>query len=132
MGKRLERWITCLIAELNEHVDEETRAKVLERCGRQCQSQSFTNKARDIYQKSENIDEFLDNFGQVYKHLHRKGDEVYIVYPKCYCSHVNKIPPRKVISNILQLLSRVGQSAVRRSFRKTSQSYDGGINRQRR
>jgi predicted hydrocarbon binding protein len=96
MGKRMERWITCLIAGLDEHVDEETRAKVLEQCGRQCQSQSFIKKARDIYQKSENIDEFLDNFRQVYKHLHRDGDEVYIVYPKCYCSHVNKIPPGKL------------------------------------
>ncbi len=96
MGKSMERWITCLTAELDEHVDEETRAKVLEQCGRQCQSQSFIKKARDIYQKSENIDEFLDNFRQVYKHLHRDGDEVYIIYPKCYCSLVNKIPPRKL------------------------------------
>jgi len=92
----MERWITCLIAGLDEHVDEETRAKVLEQCGRQCQSQSFIKKARDIYRKSENIDEFLDNFRQVYKHLHRDGDEVHIVYPKCYCSHVNKIPSGKL------------------------------------
>ncbi len=96
MGKRIEQWITQLIAGLDEHVDEETRVKILEQCGRQCQSQSFITKARGLHEKSKNIDEFLDNLEQVYKNLHREGDKVYIVYPKCYCSHVNKIPPRKL------------------------------------
>ena len=81
-----------MIAGLKEHVDEETAAKVLEQCGRQCQSESFVKKVRSIYEKSENVDEFLDEFGQVYKYLHREGDKIYIVYPKCYCSQVNKIP----------------------------------------
>jgi predicted ArsR family transcriptional regulator len=89
----MERWITCLIAGLDENVDEETRAKVLEKCGRQCIPQSFIKKARDIYGKSENMDEFLDKFGKLYEQLHREKDRLYIIYPKCYCSHVNKIPP---------------------------------------
>ena len=96
MGKRMERWIIRLIAGLDEHVDEETRAKVLEQCGRQCISQNFIKKTRGIYEKSENMDEFLDKFGKVYKQLHRKGDKVYVIYPKCYCSHVNKIPSGKL------------------------------------
>jgi len=96
MGGRTEKWIACLIAGLNEHVDEKTRATVLEQCGRQCQSQSFIKKARGIYQKSRNIDEFLEKLEQAYKHLHREGDKVYIVYPRCYCSQVNKIPKGKL------------------------------------
>ena len=96
MSKRIEKWIIHLTAALDEHIDEKTRAKVLEQCGRQCQSQSFVQKARSIYQKSKNIDEFLNKFAKVYKHLHREGDNIYIIYPKCYCSHVNKIPPRKL------------------------------------
>ena len=96
MGKRMERWIACLMAGLDEHVDEETRARLLEQCGRQCISQSFIKKAQGIYEKSENIDEFLDKFGKIYKHLHREGDNVYLVYPKCYCSFVNKILPSKL------------------------------------
>jgi predicted hydrocarbon binding protein len=86
----------CLIAGLDENVDEETVAKVLEQCGRQCQSESFVKKARAIYQKSKSMDEFLDKFGKVYKHLQREGHNVYIVYPKCYRSFVNKIPPGKL------------------------------------
>jgi predicted hydrocarbon binding protein len=92
MSGRTEKWITNLIDGLDEHVDEKTRALILEKCGRQCQSQSFIKKARDIYQKSKNTSEFLDKLSQVYKHLHREEDKVYIVYPKCYCSQVNKIP----------------------------------------
>ncbi|UCG45506.1 MAG: hypothetical protein JSV58_01630 [Candidatus Bathyarchaeota archaeon] len=92
MSKRTERWIACLMAGLEEYVDEETIAKILEPCGRQCQSDSFVKKARSIYRKSKSVDEFLDKLGKVYSHLHREGNNVYIVYPKCYCSQVNKIP----------------------------------------
>ena len=62
MGKHTERWIASLIAALDKHVDEETQAKILEQCGRQCQSESFVKKARKIYEKSEHVDEFLKKF----------------------------------------------------------------------
>jgi len=77
---------------LNEHADKEMLTKVLEQCGRQCQSASFIKKARSIYEKSKNVDEFIENLSKVYKHLHKEGDGIYLVYPKCYCSMVSKIP----------------------------------------
>lgn len=96
MVGRTERWIATLMDGLDKNVDEKTLAMILEQCGHQCQSQSFVKKARNIYQKSKSIDEFLEKLGQVYKHLHREGDRVYIVYPRCYCSQVNKIPKGKL------------------------------------
>jgi predicted ArsR family transcriptional regulator len=96
MVGRTEKWITNLIDGLNENVDEKTIAKMLEQCGRQCQSQSFITKAKEIYKKSKNADDFLEKLGRVYKHLHREGDKVYLMYPKCYCSQVNKIPKGKL------------------------------------
>jgi len=96
MSSRVEKWICQLMTGLDEHVDKETIAKVLEQCGRQCQSESLIKKARSIYGKSKDVDDFLDNFGKVYKHLHREGNSLYIVYPKCYCSIVNKIPSGKL------------------------------------
>jgi predicted ArsR family transcriptional regulator len=96
MGKRKENWIVNLIAGLDEHVDEKTRVKILEQCGRQCQSQGFVEKARDMYKKSESLDDFLEKLGRVCKHLHREGDKVYIIYPRCYCLQVNKIPQGKL------------------------------------
>ncbi len=83
---------------LSEHADKEMLEKVLEQCGRQCQSAGFIKKARSIYEKSENVDEFVDNLSKVYKHLHRQGDGVYIVYPRCYCSMVHKIPAGKLLA----------------------------------
>jgi len=96
MGRHSERWIAWIIAALDEHVDDETKAKILEQCGRQCQSENLVKKARKIYEKSENLDEFLDKFGQVYENLYREGDKVFIVYPKCYCPNVDKIPQGKL------------------------------------
>jgi len=96
MSGRTEKWITALIAGLDECVDEKEKEKILERCGRQCQSQTFIKKARDIFQKSKNTTDFLDKISQAYKHLHVEGDKVYIEYPKCYCSQVSKIPKGKL------------------------------------
>jgi predicted hydrocarbon binding protein len=93
---RTENWIVNLIAGLDKYVDEEARLKVLEECGRACQSSSFINKAKAIYKKSKDLDDFLDKLGDVYKHLHREADKVYVIYPKCYCSQVKKIPKGKL------------------------------------
>jgi predicted hydrocarbon binding protein len=81
---------------LEKNVDQKTVALILEQCGRQCQTQSLIKKARNTYQKSKSIDDFLEKFGRVYKHLRREGDKVYLVYSKCYCSQVNKIPRGKL------------------------------------
>jgi len=96
LPKRLENWLVALVSALDEQVDAETRARVLEQCGRRCQTQSLVKKAHGIYQRSKSVDEFLTEFGRVYKHLHREGDHVYIVYPRCYCTFVNKMPRGRV------------------------------------
>ena len=96
MTGRTEKWISNLIEGLDNNLDEKTIAKILEQCGRQCQSPSFIKKAKAIYEKSKNTDDFLKKLEQVYKHLHREGNKVYIVYPKCYCPQVNKIPKGKL------------------------------------
>jgi predicted hydrocarbon binding protein len=96
MTGHTEKWIMRLIAGLDEHVDEKTKAAILEQCGRQCQSQAFIKKAKSIYKKSSDIGDFLSKFEQVYKNLHIEGNDVYIIYSKCYCSQVNKIPKGKL------------------------------------
>ena len=87
-----QKWLCNLIRGLEETVDEDALKTVLEDCGRKCQSQSMIQKARAIYEKTRDIDTFLAEFGTTYKHLHRESDGIYIVYPKCYCARVNKIP----------------------------------------
>lgn len=92
MGGRTEKWIAVLMEGLDKNVDEKTLAPVLEQCGRQCQSQSFIKKARRLYAQSKSTEEFLEKLEKIYKHLHREGTRVYLVYPRCYCTQVNKIP----------------------------------------
>jgi predicted hydrocarbon binding protein len=96
MVGRTEKWIATLMTGLEKNVDEKTLALVLEQCGRQCQSQSFVKKAKALYKQSKSIDDFLEKLGRVYKHLRIDGKKVYIAYPKCYCSQVNKIPKGKL------------------------------------
>jgi predicted hydrocarbon binding protein len=49
-----------------------------------------------LLQKSKNADEFLKTLAETNKHIHREKDKVYVIYPKCYCSQVNKIPKGKL------------------------------------
>jgi predicted ArsR family transcriptional regulator len=86
-----EKWLCNLIGGLEKTVDEDALKAVLEGCGRKCQSQSTIQKARTIYERTKDIDTFLTEFGATYKHLHREKDGTYLVYPKCYCTRVNKI-----------------------------------------
>ncbi len=96
MPGRTGKWIATLMEGLNKNVDERTIAKILEQCGRQCQTQSSIKKARNIYEKSKSTDEFLDRLAKVNKHIHREKDKIYLIYPKCYCSQFNKLPKGKL------------------------------------
>jgi predicted ArsR family transcriptional regulator len=96
MAGRTQKWIANLIDGLDANVDEKTTAKILEQCGRHCQSESFVKKAKNIYEKSKNTDDFLEKLGRIYKHLHVDGGKVYLIYPRCYCTQVNKIPKGKL------------------------------------
>jgi hypothetical protein len=87
-----EKWLCNFISGLEKSVDANTMKKVLEDCGRRCQTQSMIKKAKIIYERSGNIDTFLEEFGKTYKQLHREKTGTYLVYPRCYCTRVNKIP----------------------------------------
>lgn len=94
---KTEKWIVSLMAALDKHVDKEERLKVLEECGRNCWL-SERGRARSpeslraLYKKSKSLSDFLDKLSKVYKHLHREAGKVYIVYPRCLCSQVHRIP----------------------------------------
>jgi predicted hydrocarbon binding protein len=92
MVGRTAKWIATIMDGLDKNVDQKTTAKILEQCGRQCQTHSFIKKAKAIYQESANTNEFLEKLAKTYKHLRREGNKVYLEYPKCYCSQVNTLP----------------------------------------
>lgn len=92
MSKRMQRWITTLIESLDEHVDERDCKEALEQCGRACIPRSTVRKAKALYEESEGLEDFLERYAGVNEHLHVEENGVYMVYPRCYCSLVNKIP----------------------------------------
>jgi predicted hydrocarbon binding protein len=83
--KHSHKWIATLLAGLDEQVDAETRVAVLEGCGRTCITDSMVKRAKACRAEARDEAEFLDKLGQAWKHLQREGDEVYVVYPRCYC-----------------------------------------------
>jgi len=79
------KWIKTLLDNL-EKVDREKGVKVLEDCGRDCcRSNGYYKKAVESMSKAKDIDEFLNRLEKAWSHLHREGDDLYVVYEKCYC-----------------------------------------------
>jgi predicted hydrocarbon binding protein len=92
--KHLHRWIKSLIDNLDAHVDEKTRVKVLENCGRTCISRDLIKKAQACKNSAKDIEEFLDKLSQIWSHLQRDDDEIHVVYEKCYCPLVKAYPEK--------------------------------------
>ena len=81
----LQRWVKTLMDGLDAQVDEETRAEILEACGRGCIPRSFIRKAQACRRGARDTGEFLDRLSQRWSHLQRDGDDIYVTYEKCYC-----------------------------------------------
>lgn len=83
--KHIHKWIKTLVENLDAEVDEKTRTKVLENCGRSCIPRSYVKKAQTCRKNAKSINDFLDSLGKVWSHLKREGNNVFVVYEKCYC-----------------------------------------------
>jgi predicted hydrocarbon binding protein len=92
--KHQQKWIVSLMDSLDALVDEKTRVRVLENCGRNCIPRSFVKRAKTCKEGARNNDEFLERLSKVWRHLQRDGDKVYVVYEKCYCPLVKAYPDK--------------------------------------
>ena len=79
---------------LDSEVDQRTRVRILENCGRSCISRGFIKRVQACNKRARNMDEFLDNLSEIWSHLHRDGDKIHVVYEKCYCPLVRAYPGR--------------------------------------
>jgi len=93
----LQKWIVSLMDSLDALVDEKTRVRVLENCGRNCIPRSLVRRAQACKKSAKDNNEFLDRLSKIWSHLQRDGDKVYVVYEKCYCplvkAYSNKLSP---------------------------------------
>ena len=82
------KWVVNVLDALDRLVDEETRIKVLESCGRKCIGAGFLARAEVLAKKSKNPEDFLEKLSKVWKHLHVDKNGVFVVYEQCYCPMV--------------------------------------------
>ncbi|MBN2379585.1 hypothetical protein JXM67_07265 [candidate division WOR-3 bacterium] len=92
MAKRNRRqWLLDLLKEVKGKIDEERLAQILEERGRACLPEAMLAKAKKAAKDARNDKEFLDNLEKVYPMLKREDNEVYAVYPECYCPGMKEL-----------------------------------------
>lgn len=86
---KIERWMGELLRSLDESVDENTKQKILERCGTKC---PFTHmpdeKLLELRDQANSEQEFLDTLCDGWR-LTIEDDQYYVVFDQCYCPLVN-------------------------------------------
>ena len=83
--KTARRWIKSLLDYLDECVGKETLVEMLENCGRNSISSRNIEKAKSCKNRAKDMDDFLSKLSKIWSPLQRDGDDVYVVYEKCYC-----------------------------------------------
>ncbi len=87
----LKQWFSGLMEGLQE-VDEETRKKILAKCGQACAQAHSVEIFKKAWENSNDIDNFLENlnqqFGEV-KYERKNDDTLSVTYPRCFCPLVN-------------------------------------------
>ena len=74
-----QRWIMTLLANLDAGVDEETKTKVLEGCGRGCLPKTLKAKAHKLCEKAGDKDAFRKQLGSRWPAVTREGQALYVV-----------------------------------------------------
>ena len=95
-----ERWLLDLMKGLDEHVDEETRTKLLHLCGQACFNtpwhQAEFKRWQKLHAQSKDLDDFLDKLVKANPNwFKREGKTVHATFEfldGCVCPIVKKIP----------------------------------------
>ena len=86
--------IKKIMTELEGICEEEQLAGIMKSCGRQCIPKSYISRAKAIYEKSDSIEDFLNELNETRiggGQLHLNDKKIIGIYDKCYCGLVNKL-----------------------------------------
>lgn len=81
-------WLATLMDGLDASVDAQTRAQILEACGRACARTHGVERARELVEGAADIDGILARLNHRRiggGRLQREGDTITGIYEKCYC-----------------------------------------------
>lgn len=85
----MANWVKELLRNLDQHVDDETKKKILGACGEKCPFTHLTDeKLLEIKSNSANDTDFLNNLCKEWRMV-KEGGEYYVVFDQCYCPLVN-------------------------------------------
>ncbi|QEN08170.1 hypothetical protein EXM22_09290 [Oceanispirochaeta crateris] len=85
----MNHWIKELLINLDDHVDDISKQKILEKCGPHCPFSHLPNeKILELRHQSKNEEDFLDKLIDVW-HLKKENNQHYVVFDQCYCPLVN-------------------------------------------
>lgn len=78
--------------------DEESRVKIMERCGRLCCGPTHQKVRRALFQESNSLEEFLEKLneleaGKAHYRITEQG-AIIVEYPACLCGQVKDTPRR--------------------------------------
>lgn len=88
-----QRWVKNLIDSIDAHLDEETKRRVMESCGRACARGGAVDAAKAC---QGDLDKMLSTLKRWIgeENVRKDGKVVYVVYDKCLCHLVADGPPR--------------------------------------
>jgi predicted hydrocarbon binding protein len=85
------KWLLDLLQEVEDTISREKLSRILESRGQACLPEAMLKKAKKAAKGVRSDSEFLDNLEQVYPMLERDGEDVYVVYPECYCPGMKEL-----------------------------------------
>jgi predicted hydrocarbon binding protein len=86
--------IKSIISVLEQTCEEETVARIMIPCGRQCIPKSYISRANTLYTVSTDIEDFLTKLNETRiggGRLHLRDGKIIGIYDKCYCGLVKKL-----------------------------------------
>lgn len=83
-------WIKELLRNLDEHVDESTKEKILRACGEKCPFTHLSDeRLMEIKASSKTDTDFLNNLCSQWRMVNEEG-QFYVVFDQCYCPMVSE------------------------------------------
>lgn len=85
-------WLSSLMENMDEHLEDEEKINLLEQCGRACAERHA--KAEALKHKGD-LDGWLGKFRKWVgaENVKKKGNTVHLIYSKCLCPLVQDHPP---------------------------------------
>lgn len=89
-----QRWVRNLIDSIDVHLDEETKIRLMESCGRACAREGPIRAAKACQGNLDNLLATLRKWGGGEETVQRDGDVVHRLCTKCLCPLVQDGPAR--------------------------------------